>query len=196
VAAATFVPIMHIAYTKKADDFNNLYLTTRDGLFHFLSRYSKDIHLLEDIMQQCYLKIWEQADKIKDLAEAGPLVRVYARNLMIDTVRRRMKEDMQWLEQLQNEVAVIVDSAISETGKKQLLQLDTAIEKLPETVRKVYLLHRETGLSYREIATQLSLSVSMVEKYMSKAISLLRHEVMADMGMVLAVVAGSELLKM
>jgi RNA polymerase sigma factor (sigma-70 family) len=41
---------------------------------------------------------------------------------------------------------------------------------LPERCREVYLLHRFDGLSYAQIATQCGVSVSMVEKQMTKAI--------------------------
>ncbi|MEI3797427.1 MULTISPECIES: RNA polymerase sigma factor [unclassified Chitinophaga] len=183
------------SYSKKEDDFNILYLATRARLFRYLSSYTKDIQLVEDIMQQCYLNIWEKMDTIRDPAAAGPLVRTYARNLMIDVIRRRMKEDIQWLEQLQQEAGLLIDPCINESGRQQLLQLETAIEKLPAPTRTVYLLHRESGLSYKEIAAKMSISVSMVEKHMSKAIRLLKKDILTDMSLVLTIMAGSEILK-
>ncbi|MGN7722708.1 RNA polymerase sigma factor [Chitinophaga sp. 22620] len=187
----------HIGYRRKEAEFNALYLTTRDGLFRFLSRYTKDVPLIEDIMQQCYMKIWERMDTLKNLSEAGPLVRTFARNLMVDVIRRRMKEDTVWLEQLHAEATEHISSpAIDEAGKKQLLNLDAAIDHLPDATRTVFLLHREKGLSYKEIAAMMSISVSMVEKHMSKAIRILKREVLTDISQVLVLVAGAELLKL
>lgn len=179
----------------KVDNFKRLYFTTRDGLFNFLGRYTKDIPLIEDIMQQCYLNIWERMDAIHEPGQADGLVRTYARNLLIDVIRKRMKSDTVWLEQLELEAERVIDTSMNISGKHQLQLLDTAIEGLPVPVRTVYLLHRENGLSYKEIALSLSISVSMVEKHMSKAIRVLRSEVLTDMSLILLIVSGNELLK-
>lgn len=176
--------------------FTRLYLETRDRVFTYLSRFTSDTALIEDLLQQCYLKIWERIAVIRDPAEALPLVKTYARNLLIDEVRRRMREDAQWLENLEKETGSIAETYISENGKAQLQALDKAIDRLPEHCREVFLLHREKGMSYREIASQLSVSVSMVEKYMSRAIRLLKNDLLTDYNLILTIVASSEVLKL
>lgn len=183
-------------YNQKDHDFKQLYLSTRDGLYSYLKLYSNDIHLIEDIMQQCYLNIWEKMDNILNPLQAQGLVRVYARNLLIDVIRKRIKEDVLWLEQLQQEADKVVDSSLDAAGREQLILLDIAVEKLPAPNRIVYMLHRENGLSYREIAAQLAISVSTVEKRMSRAIRLLKKEMVADIPLILLMVSGNELLKL
>lgn len=183
-------------YNQKDHDFKQLYLSTRDGLYSYLKLYSNDIHLIEDIMQQCYLNIWEKMDNILNPLQAQGLVRVYARNLLTDVIRKRIKEDVLWLEQLQQEADKVVDSSLDAAGREQLILLDIAVEKLPAPNRIVYMLHRENGLSYREIAAQLAISVSTVEKRMSRAIRLLKKEMVADVPLILLMVSGNELLKL
>lgn len=164
---------------------------TRDPVFHYIRHYTGDTQLIEDLMQEAYLKVWERLDNIKDLDRALPLVKTYTRNLLIDVVRRRMKEDIQWLESLNEEVSTLVENSLSVENKRQLEILDIAIERLPDKCKTVYLYHREDGLSYKEIAARLSVSVSMVEKHMSKAIRLLKQEILNDPSLVfLLVVAG------
>jgi RNA polymerase sigma factor (sigma-70 family) len=176
--------------------FTRLYLETRDRVFAYLSKFTSDTALIEDLLQQCYLKIWERIEVIRDPAEALPLVKTYARNLLIDEVRRRMREDAQWLENLEKETGSITESYISDNGRAQLQALDKAIDRLPENCREVFLMHREKGMSYREIAEQLSLSVSMVEKYMSRAIRLLKNDLLTDYNLILTIVASSSMLKL
>lgn len=176
--------------------FTHLYLETRDRVFAYLSKFTNDTALIEDLLQQCYLKIWERIEVIRDPGEALPLVKTYARNLLIDEIRRRMREDAQWLENLEQETGSITESYISENGKMQLQALDKAIDRLPGQCREVFLMHREKGMSYREIAEQLSLSVSMVEKYMSRAIRLLKNDLLTDYNLILTIVASSSLLKL
>ncbi|MEM9987525.1 MAG: sigma-70 family RNA polymerase sigma factor, partial [Bacteroidota bacterium] len=55
-----------------------------------------------------------------------------------------------------------------------MTRLDQAIEDLSEKQRVVFLLHRIDGLSYREIAESLDISVKSVEKRMHRALLNLR----------------------
>lgn len=173
--------------------FNGLYHATKNSLYRYLCRYSQDEHLLEDLMQQCYLKVWERMDHIRDLEKAYPLVRTIAHHLLVDVVRKRMAEDTVWLAsletQLENELA-----APSQHSPLPLQALDKAIDRLPDPCRAVYLMHREQGLSYREIASRLSVSVSMVEKHMSKAIRLLKHDLLQDYALMLLLTVSVPLL--
>jgi RNA polymerase sigma factor (sigma-70 family) len=186
---------MHIVQASSDLTFTRLYLATRDRVFAYLYRFTRDTALIEDLMQQCYLKIWERIDTIRDPDAALPLVKTYARNLLIDEVRRRMREDAQWMATLEEEAGSLVDNYISGEGKKQLQALDKAIDRLPENCREVFLMHREKGMSYREIATHLAVSVSMVEKYMSRAIRLLKNDLLTDYEFVLVMIATSAVLE-
>lgn len=170
--------------------FTRLYELTRNNVYQYLRKYTNDTHLIEDLMQQCYIKVWERLDTIRDIGEALPLLKTYARNLLIDVVRRRMKEDLKWLEMLREEAESILSDHVSRDGEKRLQVLDIAIRRLPDNCKKVYLFHREEGMSYKEISSRLSISVSMVEKYMSKAIRLLKQELLSDGSLLLMVIAA------
>ena len=52
-----------------------------------------------------------------------------------------------------------------------------AIENLPEKVRRAFIMNRFQEMSYREIADELGVSVSSVEKYMITALKTLRAAV-------------------
>ena len=55
--------------------------------------------------------------------------------------------------------------------------ISNTIGRLPERTREIFLLNRQEGLKYREIAEQLSISVKTVEANMGKALSALRESV-------------------
>lgn len=192
----TFVRYMPTINCDKEIVFTGLYHSTHHLLYHYIRKFTRDSHLIEDLMQQAYLKVWERQDRIINIEEALPLLKTYTRNLLIDVIRRRMKEGTQWLESLQKEVEQIVESHSFRESNKQLQMLDIAIARLPDNCRKVYLFHREDGMSHKEIASKLSISVSMVEKYMSRAIRLLKQDLLTDYSMILLVIAaGEELLR-
>ena len=66
-----------------------------------------------------------------------------------------------------------VDTASPEqilSGREKLDRIYAAIDELPEKCRQAFLLHRSSGLSYNDIAQELGVSVSSVEKYILEAL--------------------------
>jgi RNA polymerase sigma-70 factor (ECF subfamily) len=59
--------------------------------------------------------------------------------------------------------------------RQELAVLQHAVLALPEHCRQIFLLNRIEGMSYSEIANHCSISVKAVEKYVSKALRLLRE---------------------
>lgn len=173
--------------------FTRLYHASRDRLYNYLHNYTQDTHLLKDLMQQCYLKIWERREEIYDIENALPLLKTIARHQLIDVIRKRMKEDTAWLETVKEEVGQLLVTP-AESSHASLHALDTAIAQLPDNCRQVYILHREEGLSYRDISFRMSISVSMVEKHMSKAIRLLKRDLLTNCELLLVIVAVNKLL--
>ena len=60
---------------------------TRDKLYSFVLKHTCNRHLTEDILQHCYMKLWEHLDKV-DVEEGFVLVREYG--LSYDEVAERM----------------------------------------------------------------------------------------------------------
>ena len=50
----------------------------------------------------------------------------------------------------------------------------STLESLPQKTRQVFMLNRYQGLSYRDIASQMDLSIKAIEFHISKALSQLR----------------------
>ncbi|GBQ88164.1 RNA polymerase sigma-24 factor [Gluconacetobacter johannae DSM 13595] len=63
-------------------------------------------------------------------------------------------------------------------ARQRLQRLREGCAQLDARTREIFLLHRLEGLSYRDIALRLEISVSAVEKHVSKAIGFLTEWVM------------------
>ena len=57
-------------------------------------------------------------------------------------------------------------------------KVEAAIEKLPPKRKEIFLLSRSEGLTYKEIAEKLSLSIKTVEAHMRLALHDLRAELL------------------
>jgi len=68
-------------------------------------------------------------------------------------------------------------------AEQELAVVRAALEDLAPKCREVFVLNRFDNLSYAEIAVEMNLSVSMIEKYVSQALSHLRNRMVdADRG--------------
>lgn len=99
-----------------------------------------------------------------------------ARNLMIDAARRDTIVSLDFvadLDVLRSDDSL--EAAI--TARDELRRLQAIIDTLPPQPRRVFLLRRVHDLSLNEIAGQMSLSVSTVEKHLAKAVMLVAKAV-------------------
>ena len=59
-------------------------------------------------------------------------------------------------------------------GKEALQRLALALEELPLDTREIFLLNREDGLTYTQIAARYAISVKVVERHIVRALTHLR----------------------
>ena len=95
-----------------------------------------------------------------------------ARNLLIDTLRRETVVSLDFVADLD---ALRGDDAMTERqieARDELRALQVIVDTLPSQARKVFILRRVYDLSLGAIAEEMGLSVSTVEKHLSKALRL------------------------
>ena len=99
-----------------------------------------------------------------------------ARNLLIDAARRDTIVSLDFMADLDT---LRSDDTLeaSLTARDELRWLQGVIDTLPTQCRRVFLLRRIHELSLIEIAGQMSLSVSTVEKHLAKAVMLVAKAV-------------------
>ncbi|TQV84311.1 RNA polymerase sigma factor [Exilibacterium tricleocarpae] len=149
-------------------------------LVRFLTRKLKNAQDAEDIAQNAFIRI-------QHLAEMGklenPKAYLYqtASNLAIDQIRREKLHS----NYVQGEITRgLTGSETSQSStlsperllaaRQDLTQMEQAITGLPLKCRQVFLLHRVKGMTYTEIARDMSISVSSVEKYILQALKACR----------------------
>ena len=82
------------------------------------------------------------------------------------------------------------------TGEDQVLQTEleenvtAAINSLPPKCRAVFQLSRYEGLSYKEIAAKMEISVKTVENQMGKALRVLREKLKGYLSMIFLIISN------
>jgi RNA polymerase sigma-70 factor (ECF subfamily) len=123
----------------------------------------------EDMLQSAIVRMQEYAKRNTVENPTAFIVRT-ARNLSIDAARQRnflsgLVVDART--ELIADRSAIQDEVIA--ARIRLERVRSAIECLSPRTRTIFLMHRIEGLKYREIAAQLGITVSAVEKHIARA---------------------------
>ena len=150
-------------------------------LVRYLSKKVRNNEDANDLAQEAFLRM-HKFQQSRRLDNARAFLFKTANNLVIDQMRRARVHDkylsFEMLpEQSDEENDKYVPSAERTVSAEQELdQIYKVVDRMPEKVRRAFLMHRGKDLSYPEIATEMGVSTSMVEKYIIQALKILREE--------------------
>lgn len=134
-----------------------------------------------EVAQESFIRLY-RLEHPDQLDNARAFLFQVASNLAVDQLRRRSLH-FRFLKTESVEVGdgmeVSGDTASPEqivSSREKLERIYQAVDRLPEKCRQAFLLHRTSGLSYSDIALELGVSVSSVEKYILQALKECRQE--------------------
>jgi RNA polymerase sigma-70 factor (ECF subfamily) len=158
----------------KSAKFTALYRTTVAPLRRYLTRLLGDSSEAQDVAHDAYLRVFP---KVEDETALKPEALLYttARRLAFNRLKRR--KIAPFIPGEANlEIAPSLQPGVPQQvmARQEYQQLEQAIAQLPEGCRAVLLLRKVELLSHREIADQLGIAISTVEKQHARALRLLR----------------------
>lgn len=122
-----------------------------------------------DLAHDTYLRILSSGRMPEPQQSRQHLAQI-AKGLVIDLYRRRQIEAA-YLDALARLPQPLAPSAEDcALAVQALVDIDTVLNGLPPKAREALLLRKLDGMSYRDIATRLRVSVSSVEKYVATAL--------------------------
>jgi len=148
--------------------FNAVFLTQRLSLLRTLQRMVDNPSTAEDLLQETYLRVTRALSE-RAIDHLEPFVFQTARNLALDHLRARKVQERTLLEDVPNEVVYSI-AAIQSTpeeaahAEQLLMRLNTSLGQLTARQQRIFILSRLHGCSYLEIAGQLDVSASTVQK--------------------------------
>ncbi len=155
--------------------FDKLYRKYSLKIYQFSFSILKSREDAEGIVQDVFYKVWEKRDTIKEHLSFQSYLFTIANNTSISLIRKRLKET-RYITYLKSIQIPSLDSPVS--AEIEFVELKNKsydlIDQLPGRQKQIYLLSREDGLSYHEIADELNISVNTVENHMVRALKFLR----------------------
>lgn len=161
--------------------FEQLYRAYFRNLCEFAYRYVRIPAVCEEIVQELFLNLWRKRDTLDPDGRCRAYLYKSVRNGALDYLKH-LEVQREYLNHLALENRMEWESVSMESAdleeKDQLQMLNRAIreaiDQLPEQRRMIFLLSREDGLTYQEIADVLNISVKTVETQMGRSLGTLR----------------------
>lgn len=152
--------------------FEKVFRHYYEPLCRYAATFTKDADASEEIVQELFYTLWQE--------RAGLHVFLSLKSYLYRSVRNNA---LQYLEHLDVRVRYREKAMHEQTGnagnttplenleyKELQKQIAALLDSMPERRRRIFMLHRFEGITYPEIARQLSVSVKTVEAEMSKAL--------------------------
>ncbi|WP_400192383.1 RNA polymerase sigma-70 factor [Hymenobacter sp. B81] len=143
-------------------------------LANVIFRVVQDRDVAEDLLQDVFMRVWTNRDTLS----IGTSYKAYLYRAAMNAALRhaeRSKRQVAWDE-----------AGVAEPGRDTTAeQLDgqeaeqavaAALEALPPQCRAVFLMSRQEGLSYQQIAEALDVAPKTVENQMGKALRIMRDK--------------------
>lgn len=158
--------------------FDMLYGRYASKLYCFGLKYLKSPAETEELVQSVFLKVWENAKKLKKELSFKSYIFTIAYNIICKLFRDRYY----WRKFAESSSREDIQSASSdiEDGLSYQVVLDRVqqiVNKLPEKQRAVFFKSKIEGKSSREIASDLNLSPGTVDNYISDILKLIRSNI-------------------
>ncbi|CAK7073086.1 MAG: hypothetical protein BACD_03467 [Bacteroides rodentium] len=154
--------------------FRTYYDLYYEPLCRFLNFYTQDITVIEDVLQEVFLKLWENKDEIE-----VKYIKTYLFHATKNKVLNHLRDEEKRHHLLEN---WLNQQQLEKQGKEcyDIEQFTAAlhkcVEQLPDKCREIFLLSRQERLTYKQIAERLSISPKTVEAQMAIALSRIRKE--------------------
>jgi RNA polymerase sigma-70 factor (ECF subfamily) len=147
------------------------YVRHQSSLKRFITRLMRGSPDIEDIAQEAFLRAYA-VERDRPIEQPKSFLFRIAKHVALSQLTRKSRQITEYIEDSDNsEVIGTESSAEDEVSAREILGLHCeAVATLPPQCRQVYLLRKVHGLSHKEIAAQLAIAVSTVEKHLIKAV--------------------------
>ena len=164
------------------DAYKNIYELYGDAVFRVAVRYVKSEELAKDVSQDIFIKIWEKREKLADVEYLQAYLLQVARNESINVLRAAGKSDIakgEIARHFQDNPGFFEDETLQRDYR---LFIRRTLDSLSPRSREIFLLCREQGKTYDEVAEALGISRNVVRKHMVASLKKFRDAAEDELG--------------
>jgi len=174
----TGTDLISIIEKGRTGTFTQFYTSYFQKLLLASDKYLNDIHIAEELVQDVFLKIWENPYNLSEVKSVKSYLYRAVINSSINYINRQKNIEQHHLKL----ASTISDDYLIDIDEENemIVLLRNEIEKLPAQCKKVFKLSRFENFKYKEIAKALNISEKTVENHIGNALKILRDRFLTD----------------
>ena len=161
----------------KSDDFEayeTIFKKYYQELYRFAYNYLRDQVPAEEMAQEVFLYIWEKRAQIEIKTTLKTYLYSAIKNKCLNYIKYEIPRKHE-LEESHLALMTINQPDQEEDNEKMKRHIALAIDQLPTKCKQIFVLSRNGGLTYEEIAEEMEISIKTVENQISIALKKLRE---------------------
>ena len=168
---------------KELKAYEELFFRYHGRLVLFARKFTGDLQAAQDLVQDAFLILWEKADTLDIHSSPKAYLFQAVRNSCLNykrhiNIRRSVEDELNFKINFSEKLNYVDFNdpyySLLELDLQQ--KIDSIVNSLPEKCLEVFKLSRQNNLRNKEIAEELGISIKMVEKHISRALTVLRGE--------------------
>jgi RNA polymerase sigma-70 factor (ECF subfamily) len=170
--------------------FNELYYSYHKRIYFYILKKTNSSFIAEETTQLTFIKFWKYREHLNDRLDIGIQLFRIARTVLIDLLRKERVYEEKVVHVI-GRYSLPSEEVWEKMTEKELQQkLVGLLETMPPMRRKIFEMSRFKGMSYQQIAHELSLSSRTVESHIFQAVKQLKHHL--GLGLIIAILLLSE----
>jgi RNA polymerase sigma-70 factor (ECF subfamily) len=142
----------------------------------FAKKYLNDLDLSKGLIQDFFVKFYEKKNEIEINTSLKSYLYLSARNTCLNYIEKKNIQNRhhQIIQNNSSEISEEVNEKIEETELEH--EIFKHVDKLPDQCKRIFKMSRVDCKKNKEIAEELNISKRTVETQISKALKVLRKE--------------------
>lgn len=153
--------------------FKKLFTKHYNGLCRFSSSMIGSPFLAEEIVQEVFATIWETRDILDPNGNLKGYLYQSVKNKTFDWLEKQNIEK-KYIDEFESYKIIEQEASSTQQDSRFIQEVQNAIDNLPERAQLIFKLHKKEGLTYREIAQVMDISIKTVESQMGRSLKILR----------------------
>lgn len=150
--------------------FNKLFDAHKDRLYYYMLKITKSSEVAEEIVMDVFLKLWIGRKLLTEVRHFESFIHKVAYYKALNFLKKVSRQSIlkqAYIARMENVTELAADELLINAEVRELL--NSAVKQLPPKRKMIYMLSRERGLTHKQIAEALNISVNTVKNNMVSA---------------------------
>jgi len=142
------------------ENFKAIFLEEFSNLKAYAQSIVKENETSSDIVQEAFMALWENRKIFENKRDPKPYLATIIRNKSLNYLRNNKKyhPDLEAAEGWEQHLGISCNDQF--TQKQLKAKIQETLDHLPPKCREIFLMNRQEGLKYKDIAFRLGISIN------------------------------------